>query len=86
MSLLHCQSHCTVKTLSGNFCEVMFLVVAKIVWEEFHISLVICLDFQHILVAHIHLLIVLREVDNSFNHGSQKSTVLKYRILFDKQR
>ena len=48
MSLFHCQSHCTFKTLSGNFCKVMFLGVSKFVREEFHISLVICLAFQHI--------------------------------------
>ena len=40
----------------------------------------------YILVAHTHLLIVLREVDNSFNHGSQNSTVFMHYFLFDKQR
>ena len=76
--LLQCQGHCLVTfvelvlTLSTNLIKYMSGFVSSI--------------STYIHEVHLYLHIVLTEVDNSFHHGSHKSTVFIHCTLFDKQR
>ena len=65
--------------------NIFFLIMSKIFWVPYQSGDLSSFS-PYIFVAHTPLLIVLREVDNSFNHGSQNYTALMHCILFGKQR